>query len=360
MKNLKYLFIVFLGVLLMSCKRTEKTNPIRKNIDGAVFGSGYIEQDNEYVVSALTNGLIDSISVKEGDRVRANDLIAILKSDVQNSQLHDAQTIYRDAERNVSLNSPQLLQLQAQIIQAKEQLNLDKINYTRYKELRNKNSVSQLDFDKAELQYITSQENLKVFEKRYSETKDALQLSADRSRIQVNTQLAVLKDYRIQADMAGQVINLYKKRGELVRSGEAIAKIGSGSYRIKLYVSEDDITKVELNQRVDVHLNTYPDKVFIASVSKILPGFNDSEQSYEVEATFDQLPPKMFAGTQLQANIEIEKRKNVLVIPASYLLKGKYVTMADGSQKKVSIGSRNSEWVEIVSGITDNDVIIKK
>lgn len=356
----KYLPIVLIGVLMSACNSSEKTNPTRKNIEEAIFGSGFIEQDNEYIISSTVNGVIDSLPVKEGESVGIGNLIAILKSELQNTQLQDAYALYNDAQKNTTSNSPQLLQLQAQITQAREQLNLDKTNYDRYKDLRSKNSVSQLDLDRAELQYTTSNENLIILDKRYKETKDALQLNADRSRIQVDAQKALLNDYRLTADQTGEVINVYKKKGELVRPGEAIAKIGSGAYLIKLYVSEDDISKVNVGQHVVVHLNTYPNRTFDAKVSKILPGFDEKEQSYVVEAVFDKMPPKMFSGTQLQANIAVDKRTDALIIPTSYLLKGRYVMMDDGSRREVVIGNRNSEWTEIISGLTENDVIIKK
>lgn len=360
MKQIKCACIIVLAGILSSCSRKEETSPIRKNIETAVFGSGHIEQSDEYLISATTNAIVDSILVHEGDQVGVNDLIAILQNDVQDAQLQDAYAVYHDAQKNLSDNAPQLLQLKAQITQAQEQLNLDKVNYERYKELRSQNSVSQLDLDKIELQYITSRENLNVIEKRYKETKDALQLRVDRGRIQVDTQLALQKDYRLTADMPGEVIAVYQKKGELIRTGQPLVKIGSGDYRIKLYISENDITKIEIGQSVAVHLNTYPHEIFDATVIEILPGFNESEQSYEVEAVFEQLPQKMFSGTQVQANINTGTKAHALVIPAAYLSRGKYVTLKDGSQREITVGNRNAEWVEIISGITENDVIIKK
>jgi len=94
-------------------------------------------------------------------------------------------------------------------------------------------------------------------------------------------------------------------------------------------------------------------------VTRILPGFNEEEQSYVIEASFDLLPPTIFSDTQLQANIETGKRKGVLVIPSAYLVKGRYVILKDGTQKEVRTGSRSSDWVEIVSGVTEIDILIK-
>jgi macrolide-specific efflux system membrane fusion protein len=155
------------------------------------------------------------------------------------------------------------------------------------------------------------------------------------------------------------VIKVFKKQGELVRRGEAIAKIGSGEYIIKLFVSEDDITKINIGHPVVVNINTYPDQTFEAEITKIYPAFDETEQSYIVEAVFKQLPQKMFSGTQLQANIETGNRKDVLVIPTAYISRGSFVQLKYGGEKKIETGSKNKEWTEVVSGLAEGDVIVK-
>ena len=83
------------------------------------------------------------------------------------------------------------------------------------------------------------------------------------------------------------------------------------------------------------------------------------QQSYVVEAQFEELPEKMFSGTQLQANIQTNSRKDVLVIPTAYLAKGHFVTLASGEQRQVETGSKSETWTEVISGISENDLIIK-
>lgn len=351
--------IALFATMLVSCKKQESTTPVRKNIDDAVFASGYIEQENQYTVSASVEGIILSMPVNEGDNVSKNALIATIKSDIQNNQLEDASVVYNDASKNASANAPQLQQITTQINQAQQQLALDEKNYNRYKDLLAKKSVSQLDFEKVELQYKATQNNIIALQKSYNEAEDALKLYEQRSRVQLNSQKTVLNDYKLTTTLAGKIISVFKKQGELIRRGEAIAKIGSGAFIIKLLVSEDDITKIDIGKSVAITINTYPDKVFPAKVTKIYPGFDQTEQSYVLEAKFVELPDKMFSGTQLQANIEVGSRKNVLVIPTSYILKESYVKLKSGEERKIITGSKNSDWTEVTSGITEKDVIVK-
>jgi multidrug efflux pump subunit AcrA (membrane-fusion protein) len=350
---------MILSILLASCNTRETAVPVRKDIEEAVFASGHVEQENDYTVSAKVDGIILSIPVREGDPVKKNDVIALIEDDVQKNQYQDAVAVYNDAVENASTDSPQLQHLQTQIDQAQQQLNFDEENYLKYKDLRQMNSVSQLDFEKAELQYITSQNNLDALQKSYEETLNGLELSEQRSRVQVNMQQALLADYTLTTGASGTVIHVFKKQGELVRRGEAIARIGSGVYIIKLFVSEDDITKVNVGHPVAVSINTYPNRTFHAEISKIYPGFDGTEQSYVVEARFRDLPERMFSGTQLQANIETGSRTNVLVIPTDYIVRGSFVKLDTGEEKQIVTGSQNSNWTEVVSGIDESNVIIK-
>lgn len=362
-KGIKHTSAFFLAISFLihftACEQKESTTPVKRNLDEAVFASGYIEQENNYTVSAKAEGIILSLGVKEGDQVSKHEIIATLESEVQNDQLTDARIVYQDAIKNSSPDSPQLQHIQSQIDQAQKQLAFDKENYERYKDLWEKKSVARIDFEKAELQYKASANNLLSLEKNYEETENALALQLERSQVQLKTQNSLLKDYQLLTQESGQVIQVFKKQGELLRRGEAVVRIGSGAYLIKLFVSEEDITKVHLGNSLAVNLNTYPGEVFTAKVSKIYPAFDETEQSYVVEARFDKLPEQMFSGTQLQANIQTANRKDVLLIPTDYISKGNVVTLKSGEEKQIETGSKNKEWTEVISGISEQDYIIK-
>lgn len=67
----------------------------------------------------------------------------------------------------------------------------------------------------------------------------------------------------------------------------------------------------------------------------------------------------MFSGTQLQANIKTANRKNALVIPTAYIVNDNTVLLKNGEERKITIGSQNEGWTEIISGISETDEIVK-
>lgn len=341
-----------------ACNKQEEMHPLRKSLQQAVFASGHLEQENEYVIASTADGIIRELNIHEGDNVTADQILVRIKSDVQDAQLRDAQIAYNDALQNATPDAPQLLQIQSQIDIARKQLNQDKLNYERYAALRKKNSVSPLDLEKAELQYKTSQANLQILEKNYIQIQNAFRLNANRGLQQVKTQQAMLSEYVVKADKPGIVLDVFKKKGELVGKGEVIAKIGSGKHILKLFVAEDDITKISIGQQVIVQMNNYPDTTFTASIIRILPEFNQTEQSYIAEAVFVNPPKLLLSGTQLQANINQATIRNVLVIPSSALVRGRFVELKDGTERAIKTGQNLGSWVEVKSGLTEQDIIL--
>ena len=352
------IFSATIGLSLTSCNKEEKTSPVMKHIEEAVFANGSVTQRNEYIASANSEGFINEIPITEGEVVHKGDLLFTIKSDAPENLLHESQIVYDDAARNASPSAPQLSQIRIQINYAKEKADFDKRNMDRYKALKSTNAVSEMDLEEKEISYKNSISNLKALQKSYKQTIDELTLNARRNKSQVMDQIINKGYFYIKADKDGMVLNVYKKKGELVKIGDQIAQIGSGETYLKLYVAEEDIEKIHCGQSAKVQINTYPGKTFDATVTRILPAFDDSQQSFVIEVKLNDSNVHLFSGSQVQANIVVSKNKYALVIPSSYLIKDTYVMLKDGKQKQIVVGNKNREWAEVLSGLSSKDVII--
>ena len=356
------LIYLFFGTLIVffatSCSHNQETKPQRKDIVDAVFASGFIANYDEYLVISAADGYLNKSLVKEGDRVTAGMPLFLISNEVQSAQYATATANYNDAKSKNDPNSAQIQQLKIQISQAKTQLQNDETNFNRYANLIKTNAVSQVDFDKVKLQYESSKSNVSILEKSLADLKRQLSLNETNALEQLKIQLRNNKDFNLTAICNGLIINVNKKQGEYVKRGETVAKIGAGNPIIKLYVAEEDISSVKLNNKVVVSLNTEKQKTYRAIISSIYPGFDSNNQSFIVEATFTQLPENLMYNTQLQANIITEEKKNAMIIPSNFLLNGDSVQLKDGKKVSVQTGIVNNEWVEILSGLTENQTIV--
>ncbi|UOB18129.1 efflux RND transporter periplasmic adaptor subunit [Abyssalbus ytuae] len=358
------LYIKFLtGLIIYSafaaCSKEQVITPVRKDFINSVFASGYIIKENEYMVTANTEGFIKQTLVQEGDSITRETPLFKLSDNVQNQQLENALANYNNARVKATPGiSPQINQLNTQIDQAKNQLLIDKKNYLRYAALIKTGAVSLSEYEKAKLQYETSTNNLKLLNQELKDLKLSLELNLENTKNQLQIQQYNTEDYLIRSEISGIVLSIVKEQGELVRKGEIIAQIGGGEDVIKLYIAEEDIGKIAVGQKIIISLNTQKDDILEGIVTKIFPSFDEKEQSFIIEAHFANKYSSLFNKTQLQANIIIETKKNALVIPTSYLLKENQVVLANGNIIEIKKGISNNQWTEIIEGLTETSAIV--
>lgn len=350
----QYLFLAGLWLVGAGCQPNSETKPERRTLVDAVFGSGHLETDNQYAIVANMEGYLTQASVEEGDTVLAGQLLFRLSNDVQQTQVANAHTNLAYAQTSAQQGSPQIQQLNAQIEQARQKVTVDSTNYARYGRLVKTQAVSTSDFENARLSYQSSQTNLQVLQKNLADLQRNLTLNVANAQAQYQIQQENNRYYTILSKGAGVIMNRMKKVGDFVKKGDVIAQLATGNMIIKLDIAEDDIDRLKLGQRALISLNSQKDKVYEATISRIYPAFSTADQSFIVEATFKTLPPNLLNGTQLQANIIVQEKKNALVIPSVDLIDDSYV-LVNNEKRKVSVGIRTLEWTEITSGLTEND-----
>ena len=355
----KSILLITSCALFVACGKEETAQPKVSNIVDAVFASGKVVLDHEYIVTANAEGYLIKRFVEVGATVEAEMPLFQLSNRVQSEQVANAEVLYQDALEKAAANSPQREQLKLQVEQSRLQLELDKKNYERYKRLFESNAVSEMELDQKKLQYENAESGVRINQKALDDLVNSLNIGVENAKTQLVIQQESNADYFLTSRIDGKVLQTYKQEGDLVRRGEVVALIGGGQLLAKLFVSEEDINEIALNQLVVLNLNTDQGQTYEGVISKIYPSFDQVEQSFIVEATFVDLPALLYHNTQLQANIIIGEREGTLVIPSAYLVHGDSVKLKNGSVRSVQVGIRNEQWVEIVAGVNQSDVLRK-
>ncbi|HAN18362.1 MAG: hypothetical protein A2X13_06900 [Bacteroidetes bacterium GWC2_33_15] len=360
MKN-KFIQYCLIGItILTGCSHQERVQPQRKDIVDAVFASGSIITNNQYSVTSQSEGYLINSFVYEGDTIKEGQTLFHIYDETQKVQLKSATANYHYALYNASSNSAILQQLNAQRIQLKNKLTTDSLNFIRYNNLIKSNAVSQLDYERVKLAFDNSLQELQATEILIMDTKKNLELELIKSKANLVSQQNTSSYFVLSSRVNGIVLQIFKTDGDLVKRGETIAEIGSGSFIINLLISEDDINKIQAGQDVYIELNTEKNKGYKARISKVYPAFDTKEQSFIAEALFSEQISNLKSGTQLQANIVILEQKQALVIPTNYLLPDDYVITSSKKEKvKIQIGIKTTEWAEIISGLDENSTIVR-
>ena len=239
------------------------------------------------------------------------------------------------------------------------QLSNDSINYYRQKNLWEQNIGSRAEFDAMKLKYELSRNKLNTLRNSYDRTRNELKTAVDQARNTYNSSLINTNDFTVESKINGTVYAIHKNPGEVVTTLEPLATLGSSTkFIVELLVDEVDIVKIKRGQLVLISLDAYKDKVFNATVDKILPRKDLRNQTFMIEAIFKTPPEVLYPGLSGEGNIVIAQKQEVLTIPRSYLMEGDSVR-TDKGVIKIKTGLQNLNLVEILDGISQNTKILK-
>ncbi|GAA4449951.1 efflux RND transporter periplasmic adaptor subunit [Rurimicrobium arvi] len=332
-------------------------------ITEAVFASGHIEAKDQFTLTALNDGYIKDVLVTEGDTVATDQTLFAQDNAAAAIQQQSAAENLDIANQQAAPGSPLLQELQAKLLSASQQLQADKTQLERMQRLYYTHSVAKVDLDNAQLNYDNAANNVAVIRQNLGETTLNLKQTLINSRSQLQTASVNTGYYNVKSPGIYKVYTLLKKKGELVRKGEAVAVLGSvADLKIVLSIDEVSIAKLHLRQKVLIGLNTEKGKTYTGYLTKIYPAFDAASQAYTAEAAFDTSAAGIINGTLLQANIIITRKEKAMLIPRSCLSPDGNVLVKKNKRVDtvaIQTGIISNEWVEVISGLALTDKIEK-
>jgi multidrug efflux pump subunit AcrA (membrane-fusion protein) len=355
----RYFILLSITVFLLSCGQSNHVKPEYKDITELVFASGILEANDQYNLMAQTDGYLVKIYFNESDLVRKGQLLAVIDNSQNVLNAQSAEELYRMAEQNTKDDSPALKQIEANIVAAEAKLKLDSEQAKRYKRLYETNSVSKYEYENALLTAVRSESELNALREQYNTQKRVAQEQEVSQRFLKGINRVTENQNNVRAIVGGKIYRKDKHPGDFVSKGDVIAVVGDPSFiYARLNVDESNMSRIKQGQPVTIRLNTDKSKTYTAKIGEILPFFDSDIQSFTVKAWFRDSLDFRIAGTQLEANITVGEKKNVLVIPRSYMDYGNTVTLSDKKRVKVKTGIISNEWVEILDGIDKNTELI--
>jgi len=355
---MKLIRIFIISLIIFSCsKEQDKILPTETTLTEAVYSSVTIQPDSLYQAYAIVAGILDANLVDEGALVLKGETIMQIINNTPKLNSQNAKFALDLAKENYNGSAAILSSIEEEIAAAKLKYKNDSINYFRQKNLWDNNIGSKAEFDARKLNYDLASNNLKLLSSKYNRTKNELLTALKQAQNNYQTSLITTKDFAVKSKINGKVYALYKEPGEIVTTMEPLASIGSATnFIIEMLVDEVDIVQISKKQDVLINLDAYVDKVFKGKVSKIYPQKDQRNQTFKVEAIFENPPEVLYPGLSGEANIVIAKKNKVLSIPKSYIIDGNKVKTDEGLVT-ITTGLQNMELIEVLTGITKDTYI---
>lgn len=197
------------------------------------------------------------------------------------------------------------------------------------------------------------------------EERTAAQKARDNAYDDIKAAKRAFQDAYIYAPLSGVVTQADPNAGQNVSPSDVIAQIVDESeYVFEAEVDESDLGQVKIGQTADITLNSYPDQVFKATVSKITPSTVTTDSGATVvivKLSLGKPEINFVSGINGQAEIITDETKNVLVVPLDALMDDNqvYIKEVDTYKKvKVELGLQSDTEAEVKSGLQAGDQVV--
>lgn len=344
----------------IGCSEQEQVQVKKTDLVQGVYASGNVMPIGHYEITSKVSGIVDEILISVGQEVEAGTPLVKLQNQPNESNLQIAKNQLELARKNAQSDSDLLKQLLQQVENSQAVFKQDSTEFERYHRLQEDSIGTEQDLEQAQLRYQTSLNNYQIAVSKLHETRDRLQIELDNARNNYLAQESMTGDYTILSAIDGKVYDIFPKEGELIAANRPIMEIGAvDRFETELQVDETDIVMVKEGQLVYYELDAIEDTVLSGVISLIYPRINTIERTAKVIASIDPSGYPIYPGMALEANIVISEKENVLVLPVTFITEENEVILEDNSRKQIEIGIRDLNYVEVVSGLQEGDIILK-
>lgn len=295
---------------------------------------GNITPITEAPIYARATGYIIKRYVDIGDRVRANQLMAVIEAPELDQQVAQGRSQLSQARQ-------QLGQAEAALQQAEAQLELAKVTWNRYAILVQHGAVAKQDADTQKANYDTAGANV-------SSSKANVRASEDNVKAaQANLErLISLQSYKeIRSPFAGVVTVRNVDLGSYIstaggQSGSTTyassQQLGSnatapqnaemfrvaqiGRLRILINVPQSDASSVHIGQHADVLVNQSASRPFPGVVTRTASSLDPNTRTLLTEVQVENSAMEMLPGMYAQVQFSSDRSNPPLLVPGDSLI----------------------------------------
>jgi HlyD family secretion protein len=371
------IFLVGIGAYIQLRPRRIRVSvvkPMRQEVSSSITTNGKVEPIHGFEAHAPLAGIVKTVLVKEGAQVKTGQLLLVLDDTRARADLASALTRLKGAqERYDELmaggSRQQLLLRNADLQKATTERDAAQRQLSALQRLQERGAATQDEVAAARDRLSSAQADLTQLQShvRYSpEEQGHAQSEIADSKVNVELAEEVLRNCDIRAPFDGTVYFLPARAGAWAAAGELLLQEADLSQlQVRAFVDEPEIGRLATGQNVKITWDALPGHTWQGTVvslpttvvsrgsrvvAEVLCNVNNSERL---------LLPNINVNTTIIAN----SRQNALTVPREavredsghsyvYVLQGEHLHRRD-----LKLGISNLTRVEILSGISDGDII---
>lgn len=290
--------------------------------------SGELQPVNRATMRAKAGGKVLDLSARDGQAVKAGDVLVHLETDDLQSTL-----LQRESDRDAA---------EAELVLAMQALN-------RMEQLAAKSIVSEEQLDKAKSDVAAN-------------TSKVQSLSA-----QVDIARVALRDAEVLAPFDGIVASRVVEAGSRVSAdAELLTVVDTSVLEARVLVSTREIARVGVDQVAELQIDGMDGQTIRGTVARINPVADIGTRFVPVYLRLPNHGGRLWGGMFATGSILVREKADALVVPATSLRKndgGDYVLKLQNGhlqRQPVTVGPawNGGSLLEITAGLNDGDTIV--
>ncbi len=323
--------------------------------------SGKIEPEVQVEVKSRGSGQVIEMLVKEGDEVKAGQLLVRLDPTDAQRDLASAKVALNRALADVKAARASLAvaELESQnsgvtasVAKQSAELGLGSTDAARSADHATRVAAANVDLRRAQLAASEGQ-------------RQVAELGVQDAELR-------LKETSIYAPISGTVLDIPVEKGSMVAS--ALTNVGGGSVvmtiadlsnlRIIATVDEAQISRIQDGQRADITVDTYGDRVFRGEVKRVSPLGVDTSSvvTFDVEiAVVDESSRLLRSGMSADIEIVTSEQKDVLLVPLLAVQsqgRRRFVKLPSGEEKTIKTGGTDGARMVVLEGLSEGEQVL--
>lgn len=305
-------------------------------------------------LSAKVVGTVTQLLVREGDPVRAGQVLMTIDNRDANAMLQAARAGELEAEQGIAGT-------EAAVAAAEAQRKLANSTLERFNTLRERNSVSPQEYEEVEAR--TAAANAEA--DRAHRMLNAMRAKREQARAGAAGAEAMMSYTRITAPMSGVVTARMIDVGAMAAPGMPLLTIEDDrAYRIEAQVAESQVGTIRRGDVVRVRIDAL-DREVEGRVAAVAPGADPASRSYLVKVDLPgDAARDVRSGMFAKAYFKVGDTAGMTVPARAIVRRGQLtsVFVLDDKQaarlRLVRTGKSEGDRVEVLSGLRDGDRIV--
>lgn len=331
----------------------------QENIINTISTNGKIEPEDNFEAHAVAPAAVKKVLVKEGDKVKAGQLLVQLDDADARAQAARALAQLRGAEAEVASvrkggSQEEVLTNEANLSKARAERDSAQRNLNALRKLQQTGSASAGEVQEAQNRLQRAQAELNLLEQRktsrYSDPEVArVRASAEEARAAYAAAQELIKNTNITAPRAGTVYSLPVRTGQFVNPGDLIVQVAQlDKMQVRAFIDEPEIGKLSPGQKVSLTWDAVPGRTWEGVVTRVPTSVTTrgTRSVGEVVCAVANKDLKLLPNVNVNVLITTDRRDNVLSVSREA------VTQVDGKRFLYTVSEGRLHRKEVETGVS--------